>query len=74
MASYFKTDAPQMDNHLQFTKDFESGYFGMVEKIKKGCNIQLLAEQLRSEPVPLHSNMNDYFYEKGQWAAIQDHK
>lgn len=72
MAKHFITDAPQVNSHLVFTEDFNSGYYNMIDKINAGGNIELLAKQLREEPA--NNNMSDYFYDKGQWAAILDNK
>ena len=71
---YFTTDAPQVKNHLIFTNDFNSGYYNMIDKIAGGCNIDLLAKELREEITPSNNCMADYFYDKGQWAAILDNK
>jgi len=72
--SYYLSDAPQVENHLVYTDDFHSGYSYMMDKINSGINITLLADNLRSEQVPAFNSMSDYFYDKGQWAAIMDNK
>ena len=72
--SYYLSDAPQVKNHLIYTDDFYARYSYMIDKIDNGISIALLADNLRSESVPVHNNMSDYFYDKGQWAAILDHK
>lgn len=72
--SHYLSDAPQVKSHMVFLDDFHSGYSNMMDKINRGASVDALASDLRGESVPVNNSMNDYFYSKGQWAAIMDNK
>ena len=72
--SHYLSDAPQVTSHMIFLDDFHAGYSHAMNKINKGVSIHSIKSELRAGSIPVHDSMNDYFYEKGQWAAVMDSK
>ncbi len=57
---------------MVFLDDFHSGYSNTMDKINGGASVDALSSELRGDSVPVNKSMNDYFYGKGQWAAVMD--